>query len=120
MNKPTDDVLKQALDWACSPGGADCSMIQPNKSWYLPNTVRYHASMPSTTTGKSSRNMGGTDAYVPENSTIPAVRSPPNCRHGKNRTGAPSSAAVWTRWYRDAVCQTCQNYPSPKLQEADQ
>jgi hypothetical protein len=53
----TDDVLKQALDWACSPGGADCTMIQPNKSWYLPNTVRYHASMPSTTTGKSSRKM---------------------------------------------------------------
>jgi hypothetical protein len=24
--------------------------------------------------------------------------------------GAPSSAAVWTRWYRYALCQTCQNH----------
>jgi len=41
--KTTDDVLKKALDWPCSPGGADCTMIQSNKTWYLPNTVRDHA-----------------------------------------------------------------------------
>ncbi|KAG2545857.1 hypothetical protein PVAP13_9KG463580 [Panicum virgatum] len=27
----------------CNPGGADCTMIQSNKTWYLPNTVRDHA-----------------------------------------------------------------------------
>jgi len=43
MKNTTDDVLKKALDWARSPGGAYCTMIQPNKSWHLPNTVRDHA-----------------------------------------------------------------------------
>ncbi|KAF7074706.1 hypothetical protein CFC21_079537 [Triticum aestivum] len=39
-----DDILQIALSWACGPGGADCTMIEPNKSCYLPNTVRDHAS----------------------------------------------------------------------------
>jgi hypothetical protein len=29
---------------------------------------------------------------------------------GRLVMGAPSSAAVWTRWYRDVVCQTYQNH----------
>ncbi|VAI22013.1 unnamed protein product [Triticum turgidum subsp. durum] len=39
-----DDILQIALSWACGPGGADCTMIEPNKSCYLSNTVRDHAS----------------------------------------------------------------------------
>jgi hypothetical protein len=32
---------------------------------------------------------------------------------GRFVMGAPSNAAVWTRWYRDAVCQICQKKKSP-------
>jgi hypothetical protein len=39
-----DDILHIALSWACGLGGADCTMIEPNKSCYIPNRVRDHAS----------------------------------------------------------------------------
>ncbi|KAG0496191.1 hypothetical protein HPP92_000882 [Vanilla planifolia] len=54
-----DNVLQNALDWACGPGGADCRMIQPNKPCYLPNNMRNHASYAFNSYWQKFKNKGG-------------------------------------------------------------
>ncbi|XP_038975926.1 glucan endo-1,3-beta-glucosidase 4 [Phoenix dactylifera] len=54
-----DDVLQQAMDWACGIGAADCRMIRPNKPCNLPNTVRDHASYAFNSYWQKFKNHGG-------------------------------------------------------------
>ncbi|KAL5840422.1 hypothetical protein ACOSQ4_013030 [Xanthoceras sorbifolium] len=44
MDGVDSKTLQVALDWACGPGRANCSEIQPGEACYQPNNVKNHAS----------------------------------------------------------------------------
>ncbi|KAF4372555.1 hypothetical protein F8388_027228 [Cannabis sativa] len=44
MDGVDSKTLQAALDWACGPGRANCTEIQPGDDCYYPNNVKNHAS----------------------------------------------------------------------------
>ncbi|KAK6919163.1 X8 domain [Dillenia turbinata] len=40
----TDALLQESMELICTFGGIDCSMFEPGRPCYLPNTLRHHAS----------------------------------------------------------------------------
>lgn len=57
------ETLKEALDYACGEGGADCDAIKPRGSCYFPNTIVAHASYAFNSYWQRSKKVGGTCGF---------------------------------------------------------
>ena len=65
MAKPSvpAETLQEALDYACSEGGADCEEIQPQGNCYHPDTVVAHASYAFNSYWQKNKRKGGTCGF---------------------------------------------------------
>ncbi|KAL2936805.1 PLASMODESMATA CALLOSE-BINDING PROTEIN 5 [Bienertia sinuspersici] len=66
MNNAEDAALKQAMDWACGPGGVDCRPIQAGGPCYAPDDL---IDMASYTFNDFCLNHGMTENFCDFNST---------------------------------------------------
>ena len=57
------DTLQEALDYACSEGGANCAEIQPQGNCYHPDTVVAHASYAFNSYWQKNKRKGGTCSF---------------------------------------------------------
>nr|GMC60060.1 glucan endo-1,3-beta-glucosidase 12 [Ipomoea batatas] len=57
------ETLKEAMDYACGEGGADCEAIRPHGSCYFPNTIVAHASYAFNSYWQRSKKVGGTCGF---------------------------------------------------------
>ncbi|CAL5078305.1 unnamed protein product [Urochloa decumbens] len=93
----SQEDLQNALDWACGPGGADCSQLQPGGRCYQPNTLLTHASYAFNIfyqqNGNSdiACNFGGAGALVKRD---PSFGS---CKFLASETSAAASSAMLGR-----------------------
>ncbi|XP_040995512.1 glucan endo-1,3-beta-glucosidase 4-like [Juglans microcarpa x Juglans regia] len=54
------DKLQSGLNWACGPGQANCTAIQPGKPCYYPDNLENHASYAYNDYYQKMRSVGGT------------------------------------------------------------
>uniref|UniRef100_A0A0A9DV44 X8 domain-containing protein n=1 Tax=Arundo donax TaxID=35708 RepID=A0A0A9DV44_ARUDO len=94
----SQEDLQNALDWACGPGGADCSQLQPGGRCYQPNTLLTHASYAFNIfyqqNGNSdiACNFGGAGAVVKRDPSFGA------CKFLASETSAASSPMLRRTW----------------------
>lgn len=72
------ETLKEALDYACGEGGADCEEIKPQGRCYYPNTIVAHASYAFNSYWQRSKRLGGTCGFE---GTAMLINSDPSYRH---------------------------------------
>ncbi|CAH9110926.1 unnamed protein product [Cuscuta epithymum] len=73
-----EETLKEALDYACGEGGADCAEIQPQGRCYNPNTIVAHASYAFNSYWQRKKMTGGTCGF---HGTAMLINSDPSYRH---------------------------------------
>uniref|UniRef100_A0A0A9ECZ7 X8 domain-containing protein n=1 Tax=Arundo donax TaxID=35708 RepID=A0A0A9ECZ7_ARUDO len=94
----SQEDLQNALDWACGPGGADCSQLQPGGRCYQPDTILTHASYAFNIfyqqNGNSdiACNFGGAGAVVKRDPSFGA------CKFQASETSSASSPMLGRTW----------------------
>ncbi|XP_042442402.1 glucan endo-1,3-beta-glucosidase 4-like [Zingiber officinale] len=91
-------ALTSGLNWACGPGGANCSPIQPGQACYVANNLTAIASYAYNDYYQKSRATGGTCNFSNTATLTPNNPSFGNCifsgsggTNTSNGTGTPTS-----------------------------